>query len=129
MAVVESAISSRLANYSGLTALTSRIFAVIAPDSAATPFVTWRIFNETVMSNFGSDSTPTEVSLQVSIFADDFDSVVNIGIQVKAALQRFRGTVNSVVIQDTFYEGYNDRFDNDGNYYQRDMDFRVFYEE
>lgn len=129
MATVEQAIDARLNEYSALTALCSSIYAVLAPQSASLPFITWRLFDERVNSHMASDSTPTEASFQVTIFAADFNSIPPIAEQVKNALQRYAATIETVVVQTTFYDGSNDAYDIDDDYYQRSMDFRIFYEE
>lgn len=129
MAGIDAGIQARLADHAGLNALVNAIYSVLAPPGTAEPFITWRVFDEENNEHMGSSSTPTTASVQVSSFTGSKSEQEAITVQLKDALSRYRGTEGSVTVQDSFYTGYNDRFDIDDQYFQRDHDFTIHYEE
>lgn len=129
MAGIDVGIQTRLSNHAGLNALVVAIYSVIAPSGQPQPFISWNIFDEALNEHMGSSSTPTTVMVQVSSFTDTKQEQEAITVQLKSALSRYRGAEGGVTVQDSFYQGYNDRFDVDENYYQRDHDFEIHYEE
>lgn len=132
MAEAESAIKARLDGYNALTQLlasTSSIWAVLAPEDTAKPFLTYEVVSEAPTLAMAADCTPTEALVIVNIYADTFLEIVNVYIQLKAALNRYSGSEGSVTVQDTLYEGRNDNFDPTHRDYQRTVNFRMFYEE
>jgi len=129
MAEAEAAIKGRLETQVSNLASATSIWAVLAPSTATRPYLTFEVLNESPTSVMGADTTPTECYFQVSIFADTFLEIVNITDDVRAALTRYSGTTNSVVVQDIFYEQRNDVFTEQELTYQRVLDFRMYYEE
>lgn len=129
MAEPESAIKSRLETQTGNLASATSIWALLAPSTATRPYVTYEVITETVTNVMGVETKPTECLFQVNIFADTYLQIVNVANDVRTALTRYRGTTNSVVVQDVFYEQRNDFFSEQDNTYQRTLDFRMFYEE
>lgn len=128
---IESAINTRLSNFSALTALlnNSGIWAVLAPESQKQPYIVWAIFDDTPTEVMGKSTAPTIISLQVSVYTSTFDEQIPITAQVKACLARFSGTVDGVVIQSILFEGLTDLYDRDEKHYHRSHTFNVFYEE
>ena len=129
MAEAEAAIKSRLATQVGNLSSATAIWALLAPPTATMPFLTFEVITETPTNVMGVETKPTECLFQVSIFAGTFLEAVNITNDVRTALTRYRGTTNSVVVQDIFYEQRNDFFSEADNTYQRVLDFRMYYEE
>jgi len=128
---IETAISTRLSEFTALTALLndSGIWAVLAPESQKEPYIVWSIFDETPTEVMGGSTMPTIASLQISVYTSTFDEIIPITAQIKACLARFTGTVAGVVIQTIFFEALTDLFDREDNNYHRAHTFRVFYEE
>lgn len=116
--MIARAIRTRLAAYSGLTALVStRIYTVQAPQSATVPFVTVQALSTRRFSAMGADTGDAVSRVQVSAWADKYDNattgVRQVAAQIVAALQRYSGTSASVTISDVFVEGESDQYDPD----------------
>lgn len=130
MAVVETPLLARLNDHAGLSAISGlTIWAVLAPERTPSPYIVFRGTDEDVNRHFTANSEPTTTFEQVTVFASDFDKIIEVSIQLKAALTRFSGTSGGVVVQQIFYDGFTDRYDQDDDYYQRDHDFIVHWEE
>lgn len=109
MAHLEVALFSRLSTFAGLTALVgTRVYPAPLPQSAVLPAVTFRKIDGPRVSAMGSDTGLTHPRYQIDCFAETTTGktallgALDLAAQVRAALQRFRGTVAGVVIQDCF---------------------------
>lgn len=131
MAVLETVLKSKLEETSvaSLLATTTSIWMVLAPQGAAKPLVTYEVIGDNPHEAMSSSVAPTTGLVQVSIFAETALEINNIFIAIRAKLNRIRETVDGVVVQDCFYESRADRFSREDNLYQRDLTFRIFYEE
>jgi hypothetical protein len=90
--IPEQLVIDQLENDPDVVALVAdRVYPVIAPASAALPFVTWRRSNVTrEMTLSGPLGMPT-VSLAVDIYAESYAAVRQIADRVRAVLNGFRG--------------------------------------
>ena len=111
MALLEEAIYTRLSGFAGLTALVgTRIYPDDRPHGALLPAVVFGLVTEIRHSALGTDTPIVRATYQFSCFAGgpgvDNGSLVSVNVkrQVQLALQRFRGTVAGVVIQDCFLQ-------------------------
>lgn len=131
MAVLETVLKSKLEEsaVADLLATTTSVWAVLAPQGAPRPYVTYRVFNDEPTNVMNGETDPTISLAQISIFADSFLEINNIFIQIRDKFRRLKGTIDSVVVQNTFYEGREDNFNREDNDYQRDLTFRFFWEE
>tara|TARA_R110000772_G_scaffold261031_1_gene379302 strand:- start:150 stop:539 length:390 start_codon:yes stop_codon:yes gene_type:complete len=129
MAEVDAGIQARLTGHAGLSALVNSVYSTLAPPGTAEPFITWRVFDDEPNEHMGSSGTPTTASVQVTSFTSTKAEQIAITTQLKDALGRYRGTEGSVTVQESFFTGYNDRYDNDEQYFQRDHEFTIHYEE
>jgi hypothetical protein len=107
----EAAVRSRLVATAGVTALIgTRIYPVIAPATAALPFVTWRrVAVERAQSLKGPIGTPT-VSLSVDIFAETYESARDIADQCRQSLDGWGGTLENVTVARVSLENESDGF-------------------
>jgi len=122
---IKGVIETATSNLSSATA----VWATLAPQDAVKPFVTYTVLGELPVNVMGGETVPTTCDFAINIYADTFLEVVNIGDDMRAAFLRYSGTINSVVVQDVFYEGRNDFYDEDDRNYHRTMDFKMFYNE
>lgn len=129
MAEAESAIKARLETQVSNLSGASAIWAVQAPQDAVRPYLVFNVNDETPVNVMSGETTPTEAQIEVTIYADTFLEVVNITNDVRTAMTRFSGTAGSVTVQDIFYEGRDDFFDEADRTYQRTLDFRMWFEE
>jgi len=133
MAELELAVYNKLISVSALTTLlgdtTTGVWQVLASPTATKPYLVIRTFDESPNDVMSTATTPTEAAVQISSYSDTFEDAVKVTTQLKAALNRWAATQSGTVVQATFYDGFNDRFDPVDEVYQRDHDFRFFYEE
>lgn len=129
MAEVDAGIQARLTGHVGLNALVNAIYSELAPPGTASPYITWRVYDEDPNEHMGSSSPPTAAFVQVTSYADSKAEQTAITVQIKLALSRYSGSEGGVVVQDSFFNGYNGRYDNDDQYFQRDHEFTIHYEE
>ena len=108
MADIEDAIYTRLSGHAGLSALVgTRIYpGELPPDvnvgeSFPDSVVYFPVDDETV-SAMGVDTGLVRARFQFDGWSRTYDGAKAIRKQLKLALQRWRGTFASVVIQDTF---------------------------
>jgi hypothetical protein len=130
MANVEQAIYARLSSFTGLTDLVnSKIFPVIARQGEQNPLVVFNLISQIKNHAMGVDISPTEASVQISVFSDEGANCLAIANQVEAALSRYRGDSGGVTVQDIFLESVRADYESDTKEHRRDLDFRVFFEE
>lgn len=111
----------------------SRVYPMIAPQSATLPWICFRrtgIARERTMA--GSMGTPT-VSVEFTTFAETYEEARDIADQVRVILDGFTGTQDNVVIQQTSLESEADDFVQIGSdslpVFQVSQTFDVFWQE
>lgn len=130
MAAIYEALYSRLSGFAGLTALVgTRIYPNRAVQDAARPYVVFRRVTSRRHSSFGADDGVVEARFQVDVFDEDHASAQAVREQVRQALQRWSGTEASTVVQDTYFEGETDLYEDDRDLHHLADDYRVVYEE
>ncbi len=126
------AIYSRLSNYSALTALVStRIYRLVMPQGTSYPCVTFSLVTDSPHHAMGSDAGVKNPRFQVDVWATTTASLDSVATQIKAAIQDYSGTVESVVIQRIYLEDETDIVDADEKgqmVYHRALDFTVWHE-
>jgi hypothetical protein len=108
--MIENAIYQRLAAHSGLSALISaRIYPQILPETPTYPAVTYWITGAPRETAMGSDPGIVHARVQVDAWGLTFAVARNVGEQVRAALQRWRGTLDGTEVLDSFIEDARDQ--------------------
>lgn len=103
--IIENAIHSRLSNHSGLSALVAaRIYPVVVPQSAAYPCVSYQLITAPRASAMSADTGDVAARYQLNAWAEGYASARAVAVQIRAALQRFSGTVEGVVIKGIFIQ-------------------------
>ena len=130
MADVEQALFTRLSGFAGLTALVStRVFPVTLPQQVTYPAVVMQKVSAVRHPAFNTDSGVTSARFQVSAFGKTYSATKAVIDQVRAALQRFRGTVSTVVIQDIMVDGEIHLYEPTNKTHQVSMDFLIHHRE
>tara|TARA_R110000822_G_scaffold17782_3_gene59483 strand:- start:306 stop:695 length:390 start_codon:yes stop_codon:yes gene_type:complete len=129
MAEVEKAILSRLSLATSGLASAGSIWAVLAPQDQAKPYIVFEVLDEIPTNVMSKETTPTECFFTVRIYADLFSEIVSITDDVRASFDRFTGTADGIVVQDVFYEGRSDNYDDRDREYERELTFRIWFEE
>lgn len=133
MPVVEEAVKARLGAVSGVTSLIStRVYPVKLPQSATLPAVTYQRVSTIRENAMAADPGVARTRLQVTCAADSYSGLKAVTEAVRAALQRYRGTVGGVVVLDVFLDNETDLFgeeENDAGVYLTAQDFIVIHRE
>ena len=132
MAIVESAIKAQLDGDVAITALlasATSIWAVLAPPDASQPYLTYEVVDEVARNAMGEEIDPVEAPFVINVFATTYLEIVNISEAVRSSFKRLNGVVGTVTVQDTFFDGRADMYDEDDRDYMRTLRFRMFYED
>lgn len=127
---IEQAIYSRLSNYSALTAIVSEIYANQAAQNTAAPYIVYYKSSAIRPNAMGSDPGLVVASYRFDIYSSSFSEIISITAQLQACLQRYRGTVESIVIDDIFLTGEFDLpHEIDSGFRHRVLEFDIHYTE
>lgn len=110
--MIENAIFQRLSGFTALTALVStRITPHLLTQETAYPAVTYFIVAAPRETAMGSDPGIVHARVQIDAWGTTYSSTRDVKEQVRAALQRFRGTLDTTIILDCFLEDDRDEPD------------------
>ena len=109
---IESALYSKLAATSGVTALVStRIYPNAIPQNASLPAIAYQVISTDRNYRHAGQSNVALPRIQITVEASSYSSAVAVCAAVRAALSGYQGTVGAVVIGGIFleteYDGYN----------------------
>lgn len=130
------ALYVRLAGTVALTALTgTRIYKGSAPDGADMPRLTYFSFNEDPKHAMSGDLGTNEECIQIDVWAETYSSMIDVDIQVKAALRDYNGTIttgaDSLIIKWIFFDDAREFVDDDPKkrikIYRKCLEFTVWY--
>ena len=134
--MIEEAIITRAAATAGLTALIGtspmRLHPQLIPQDPTYPAVTYMCISAPREVLMGSDPGIVMARYQFSAWGATYQAVRDLAEQLRLTFERWRGTVSSVTILDTFIEDTNDlppEFVNGAVVRQRAVDFRIIYRE
>ena len=127
---IETAIFTRLTGHAGTTALVgTRVYPDHLPQNPTYPAITYTRVTTERASAMGVDTGVVEAEFRIVCFDETYAEVKAVALQVLDALQRFRGTVDSVVIQDVFIINQDYDFDDDVGLYEINLDFSFWHRE
>ena len=120
---IETVLYNRLKTYPGLTAIISaRVYAVIAPDEATKPYVTYQKISPGRDYSHSGYSGLQKPRIQVSSYALTYEEAEAIDTQVTAALESW---VGQDTVQAVFKDGEREGYERDNELYYRSSDFFV----
>lgn len=94
------AVYGILSANSGVTDLVgTRIFPEIAEQEAATPFIVYQLLSVDPEDTHDGPSKLDEVRFEFLCYADTYDTAADVGVKVRAALDRVSGTYNGVNVE------------------------------
>ncbi len=127
---IEEALYTRLSNHGGLSALVgTRIYPSVMPQGVTLPALTYRKTGGARVHAMGSDPGVARPRFELSCWSTSYNEAKDVGAQVRAALQRWRGTVSGVTVQDAFIKGEADSFEPDTGLHRVDLDFEINHQE
>ena len=107
----EAVIRNRLVTTAAVTALVStRVYPVIAPATAALPFITWRRLAVTRQQSLAGPIGAPTVNLSVDIFAETYESARDIADQCRVSLDGWGGTFDNTVVSNVSLDNESDGF-------------------
>ena len=98
----------------GATAVTtlvgSRIYPVLAPASAALPFVTWRRSGIQREQTLGGPMGMPRVTVEYSIYGTTYEQTREVADAMRAVLDGYGGTADNTTVKQTSLEDESDDF-------------------
>ena len=124
--MLNKAIYYTLSNDAGVTAITSDIYAVIAPQGTPNPSIVFSISVEPEDDKDGV-STLDIARLQVDLYCDRgrFSQMQSLYTAVRAALDRTSGVIEGLTIDNIAYDGHDELFDDVSDAYRYSIDFII----
>lgn len=130
MADVTEAVRSRLVAHAGTTALIgTRAWFYMLPQDPTLPAVTVQQISAVRPSAMGSDVGKAEGRIQTRACAANRAGVKALAEQIRAALQRFSGTVASTEIIDIRFANERENYEADVKVWTVDQDWMVWWSE
>lgn len=130
MSQLEEVLASRLTTFAALTALVGpRIYPVVLPQTPTYPCVTYQRISTTRESAMGVEVGIAHARVQCSAWAQTYTAAKGVKEQLRAALERWRGTVLGVVVQDSFFLNELDLYEADVRIWHLPVDFMIHYAE
>lgn len=107
--MLQEAIYSRLTSVQAVSALVStRVYPRVMPQNVKLPAIAYQRTDEERFSAMTGDIGIVRATLEVSCWGTTFSSARDVAAAVRGALQRYRGTVQSVEILDGYVTGVED---------------------
>jgi hypothetical protein len=101
-----------------------RIYPDIAPQNVEYPFIVYTIINSTPVDYKDGQSNLEEISVQLDVYTNNYETTQTLSNNVRNRLDRFTGTLNSVNIQTIKYMSSDSQVYNaDLNVYWMSIDF------
>tara|TARA_R110000822_G_scaffold11308_6_gene41529 strand:+ start:356 stop:745 length:390 start_codon:yes stop_codon:yes gene_type:complete len=100
------------------------IYPDIAPQNVQYPFIVYTIVNSTPVDFKDGQSNLEEITLQLDVYTNNYETTQTLSNAVRNRLDRFSGTLNSVNIQTIKYMSSDSQVYNpDLNVYWMSIDF------
>jgi len=111
---IEGAIFSRLSNDASVKARVSdRVYPALLPQNIKMPAIMYEKVSGERISAMGSDTGIARPRFRVHCWGLTYDDAKDLSVDVRAALQRWRGLEAGVTILSTFIESENDTYDSE----------------
>lgn len=88
----------------------TRVYPVIAPASAALPFVTWRRAGIQRQHSLSAPVGVPRLSVEYSIYAGTYEDAREVADRMRAVLDGYGGTVDTVTVKQVSLEQESDDF-------------------
>lgn len=127
---VEKAVYSLLSGADGLAKLTNgRVFPIVAPQNVKRPFITYERSSTERVAALSNDTDVARGIFQISAWSDNRDEAVDVALQVRTIMQRYRGTASGIIIDDIYIQNEVDLYDSSTKLFQVSIDFEIWYRE
>lgn len=127
---IEDAIYSRLSTFAALELLvTNRIYPQQGPQGVAKPYIVYGRISTERISALGADTDIAQARFQFNCYSDTYDNARDVFEQVRAAMQRWKGTEAGITIEDSFIETERDEYEQDTTLFYVIADIIIIYRE
>tara|TARA_R110000764_G_scaffold55261_4_gene120701 strand:+ start:612 stop:1406 length:795 start_codon:yes stop_codon:yes gene_type:complete len=92
-----------LSNVSVLEVVLTKIFPELAPPDIDAPYIVYSVVSNSPSETKNSNGDIDTANIEVYGFQDTYNKAVDLGVSVRAALDRKTGTYNTIEIQSTNY--------------------------
>lgn len=107
----EAVLRSALVGNTSVTAMVgTRIYPLLAPKTAALPFITWRRSGISREHTLAGPMGVPNVSVEMQSFAATYEDVREVADRVRLVLDGYGGTVNNVEVKHVSLEQESDDF-------------------
>lgn len=111
-----------------VSSVSSRIYRLRAPQSAASPFCTYRVVSDVPVRSLTGTATNGITRIEITSWADTHTQAKATAVEVLAALNQWSGTADSTVIQSANPDDETELWDDDHQLYGIPQDFVVMYD-
>jgi len=112
------------------TAVGGRFFPMRVTQGAAFPCVQYQVISTTPVNQKSGAAKADFARVQINCFASDYKSASGVADKVRASLEAYSGTVNTIKVQYIEYMGASETIDDNASYngiYNIQMDFMMYY--
>jgi uncharacterized protein DUF3168 len=130
---IDDAIYAKADSHAGLEALIGappRLYPMVAPQNAVTPYVTYQQISGPRVHAMGTDPGVASPRFQFSAWGATNTEAKTVALQLLACFSRWRGVMASVDVLDSLLENEADLGrDEEAQLHQRIMDFVIWHRE
>ena len=106
--------------------VTDKVYPIVAPQGAALPFITYQVIDKSdPWDTKGADSDADLARVQINIFTTTYSAANTLAASVRAILDFYTGTNNSVVVDRIRFAAEYDLGEDLENYYRISQDYMI----
>lgn len=111
--------------YDLLDGVTTRTYPNKAPQGTVLPFLVYTVVLTSPNDTKDGVSDLDVIRIQVSVFSNTYANAQTLAGSVRTALDRYSGTIQSVVIDSINFEGETDLYDEEAQVHHKALDFSI----
>jgi len=106
--------------------VSDKVYPIVAPQGAALPFITYQVIDKSdPWDTKGADSDADLARVQINIFTTTYSAANTLAASVRAILDFYTGTNNSVVVDRIRFASEYDLGEGLENYYRISQDYMI----
>ena len=106
--------------------VSDKVYPIVAPQGAALPFITYQVIDKSdPWDTKGADSDADLARVQINIFTTTYAAANTLAASVRAILDFYTGTNNSVVVDRIRFAAQYDLGEGLENYYRISQDYMI----
>ena len=125
---VEIALYAMLHDHAGVQSIVAdRIYPIYLPQSPTFPACAYNRTSSRTISALKADTNLIEARFEVAAFSKSYDECIQLADQIRQALQRNRGSIAGVVVEDVTIDDINDAYEPDFEIHESTIDVSILY--